>query len=126
MEAKTVDIELFRNIEKASLTFESGMNILYGENAQGKTNALEALYLFANGKSFRTAFDKDLVAFGQESSRLSLSYHDGRRDSVLSLRLFAGRGREHRKNGVHIPSAADFMGCFRAVLFSPEHIGVVK
>ena len=58
--------ENFRNIEKCDIEFSPGVNLLYGQNAQGKTNAIEGIYLFARGKSFRASEDKDLIKLSKE------------------------------------------------------------
>ena len=66
--------ENFRNIEKVSFTFSPGVNIFYGNNAQGKTNVLEGIYLFAGGKSFRHARERDMICFENENARVRISY----------------------------------------------------
>ena len=66
----------FRNIENCEIEFSPGINILYGNNAQGKTNSIEGIYIFARGKSFRSADDKDLIKFGEEGFRISIDYEN--------------------------------------------------
>ena len=73
MKIKSIEIENFRNIEHISLDFEN-VNIIYGENAQGKTNLIEAIYLFSGSKSFRGAKDCDLIKFGNEFARLKIDF----------------------------------------------------
>lgn len=126
MKAKKISFLHYRNIEKEEIGLTEGVNLFLGDNAQGKTNALEGIFLFANGRSFRTGSDKDLIAFGFEDSRLSLVFDDGRRENLLETELHFGRGRTYRKNGVPVRTGSEFIGSFRAVLFSPEHIAVVK
>ena len=70
MKVNRLEIHQFRNIEHAEILPSDGINILFGENAQGKTNILEALWLFTGGRSFRGAKDKDLTRFGKESAVL--------------------------------------------------------
>ena len=73
---KSFRAQNFRNIEKCSLEFDSSVNLLLGENAQGKTNAVEGIYLFARGKSFRRGDEKDLIRFGEAGFNISIEYED--------------------------------------------------
>lgn len=117
--------ENFRNIAECTLGFTDGVNILYGENAQGKTNALEAVYLFARGRSFRTAEEKELVRFGAEGFRLSIGFCDSLGEEKMEYAAF-GRERRRLKNGVKLARASEMVGHFRAVLFTPDDLGMVK
>ena len=74
MIVKQIELSDFRNIENEKIEFSEGINVIYGENAQGKTNILEAIYLFARGKSFRAFKDKELVRFGSNTAYAKLSY----------------------------------------------------
>lgn len=122
---KTFAAKNYRNIEDASLAFSPGINLLYGQNAQGKTNVLEGIYTFARGKSFRGASDGEQVRFGERGFSISLGFFDGTRDQTLSYRY--GRGvRERTRNGAPLSSLREMMGIFRAVLFTPEHLSLVK
>ena len=112
----------FRNIETASLAFSPGVNILWGNNAQGKTNALEGIYCFAYGRSFRGVKDKELLRFGASDGELQLSFTDARREQKLSMKLWAEKTRTLSHNGVPVRRTADFVGTFRAVLFCPEPV----
>ncbi len=125
MKAKTLHISNFRNIESAEITLSPDVNILYGNNAQGKTNALEAIYYFARGRSFRTSRDLDLIRFGEKEFRISLTFEDREREKTLSCRI-GSHIRERKKNGVKLDRVGDMVGEFRAVLFCPEHLSLVK
>ncbi|MBE6658472.1 MAG: DNA replication/repair protein RecF [Ruminococcaceae bacterium] len=126
MNVNTVIYRNFRNIEEARLTFTPGVNILWGNNAQGKTNALEGIYCFACGKSFRGVRDRELLRFGAESGGLELSFTDARREQHLSLQLFQSKSRQMKKNGVPVRKSSDFVGTFHGVLFCPEHLSMIK
>ena len=95
---KSFRAQNFRNIEECSLEFDEKVNILLGENAQGKTNAVEGIYLFARGKSFRRGDEKDLVRFGAEGFSLSICYEDKYGENKLDYAVF-GKERRRRKNG---------------------------
>lgn len=117
--------ENFRNIEGCEISFTDGTNLLYGNNAQGKTNAIEGIYLFARGKSFRSAEDKELVKFGSEGFRIYIEYEDKNGENSLEYAFF-GRERRRKRNGYSIKSVKEMIGNFRAVLFYPDHLGLVK
>lgn len=78
MKINSIEIENFRNIERLSLNFEN-VNIIYGENAQGKTNLIEAIYLFTGSKSFRGVKDKELIKFDSGFSRLKIDFENKNR-----------------------------------------------
>ena len=126
MNVNTITYRNFRNIEEAALNFTPGVNILWGNNAQGKTNALEGIYCFACGKSFRGVHDRELLRFGAENGGLELHFTDERRQQHLSLQLFRAKSRQMKKNGVARRKSADFVGTFHGVLFCPEHLAMIK
>ena len=126
MNVKSITYRNFRNIEDAALSFTPGVNILWGNNAQGKTNALEGIYCFACGKSFRGVHDRELLRFGASEGALSLDFCDERRDQNLVLQLYSEKARRMIKNGVTIRRSADFVGSFHGVLFCPEHLSMIK
>ncbi len=114
-----------RNIPEASIEFHDGVNLLFGSNAQGKTNAIEGIYLFARGKSFRKARESDLVRFGCEGFRTEIVYETKMGEQSLSYAVHGGE-RRRMKNGYKIDRASEMIGSFRAVLFTPDHLGLVK
>ncbi len=125
MTVEEIRYRSFRNIEDQYLSLSPEVNILYGENAQGKTNALEGIYLFAHGKSFRTQNDRDMVAFGANCARLDMVFKDDKRKRELSFELYKTKRRVCKIN--HSPSKlSEIIGLFRAVLFCPDHLSIVK
>ena len=118
--------ENFRNIDKFSCELVNGVNIFYGNNAQGKTNVLEGIYLFAGGKSFRHAKERDMICFEKENARISISYVTAQRQNNMEMRLARGVKKQMLKNGVKILKTSEFIGNFKAVLFFPDHLGIVK
>ncbi|MBO5789697.1 MAG: DNA replication/repair protein RecF [Clostridia bacterium] len=124
MTLQSLKIENFRNVKEAEMTFKEGINFLKGENAQGKTNALEAIYFFARGKSFRGSED-DMVRFGEKGFFCEIKFFDGKRTQTLSHRFYEGK-RVRKKNGAPVSRISEMMGVFRAVLFSPDHLQMVK
>ncbi|MGN0522117.1 MAG: DNA replication/repair protein RecF [Eubacterium sp.] len=123
MKINSIDLENFRNIEKLNIGFDD-VNIIYGENAQGKTNLIEAIYLFTGSKSFRGVRDKELIQFGKEYSRLKIDFENKSRQQNAEI-LIKGR-RTASLNGVKKKSAAMLGDELKAVIFSPVHLSMVK
>ncbi len=126
MEAKKLNLKNFRNYEEQALEFGSGVNILYGDNAQGKTNILEAVYLFSMGKAVRTRKDSELIRHGEDSSIISLEFSDSERVSVGEITLFRDKRKFITVNDVPIKKNSELVGRFRVVYFGPEYLGLVK
>lgn len=117
--------ESFRNIDSCNIEFSEGVNLLHGKNAQGKTNAIEGIYLFSRGKSFRAQDDREMISFGKEGFRISVDYESLDGKGTLEYACF-GRERQRKKNGYKIKKASEMIGSFRSVLFYPDHLGLVK
>ncbi len=113
----------FRNIKPGVLSPKPGVNILYGDNAQGKTNLLEACWLFTGAKSFRGARDSELVPFGAEQAQLTLQFEAAGRQQEAEIRI-ASR-RQLTLNGIPQKSAAAMAGRFCAVVFCPAHLSLL-
>ncbi|MCI8387892.1 MAG: DNA replication/repair protein RecF [Clostridiales bacterium] len=129
MIAQKIKFNDFRNIAAADIPLSPGVNVFLGNNAQGKTNALEGIYLLASGKSFRTSHEREMVRFGQPFFEVSLDMKDIRREQNIKFKIYSSESAKRReciKNGVSISRIADLIGVFRAVLFCPEHLAIVK
>lgn len=115
----------FRNLREGAWSPCPDVNVIYGDNAQGKTNLLEALWLFTGGRSFRGAKDSELPTLGGQSAALTLDFYAEGRDQTAQLRIENGR-RDCAINGVPKRTASALVGKVRAVIFSPEHLLLVK
>ena len=124
MKVVRVSTRSFRNLQDGELAPSGGVNILFGDNAQGKTNLIEALWLFTGAKSFRGAKDGEMIRIGAERASVFLEFEAAGRLNEAKIEISAGR--RARLNGVELESAASLVGAFRAVVFSPEHLGLVK
>lgn len=122
---KRFKAENFRNIEKCDIEFSPGVNLLYGKNAQGKTNVVEGIYYFSRGKSFRGREDKELVKFGSEGFRIYAEYESALGEESLEYAMF-GKERLRKKNDYKINKVTEMIGSFKAVLFYPDDLGLVK
>lgn len=128
MLCKKVELQNFRNAECETVTFDSGINVLHGENAQGKTNLLEAIYYISLGKSFRGSKDAEIIRFGEEYAAISLDFIAEDREQNVTMR-FSDNARQKKTvthNGVKITKLSELVGEFRAVLFSPDHLQMIK
>lgn len=126
MECNKIKIRNFRNIEKTEIEFDNGVNILVGDNAQGKTNLLEAISFTALGKSFRTTHDEELIRFGEDFAEVSLDFSDSVRRQNITVRMMKGHRRHIEQNKVKVARLSDIVGAFRTVLFCPEHLSLIK
>ncbi|MCH5314640.1 MAG: DNA replication/repair protein RecF [Eubacterium sp.] len=123
MKVNSIEIENFRNIEKLNLEF-SDVNIIYGENAQGKTNLIEAIYLFTGAKSFRGVRDKELIQFGKDFSKIKIEFENQNR--LQNAEISIKNKRTASLNGVNKKSPAQLGEELKAVIFSPVHLSMVK
>ncbi len=125
MTVNSVKIKNFRNITDLSFTADNGVNVIYGENAQGKTNILESLWLFTGCKSFRGAKDLELIKFGEEFTKINLEFSDNIREKKSEI-IINEKKKNVFHNGVQLRSSADLIGSFYAVIFSPSHLSLIK
>ena len=125
---KNINIKNYRNIASAGIEFSDGINVLLGENANGKTNAVEAAYQFAYGKSFRTKNIAETINFNCDHSEISLEFINEKNDRTNKMNIKLGRDKTKKfsYNGIALKKLSEFIGNFRAVLFTPDHLGLVK
>ena len=114
----------FRNLRQVSIAPCDGMNVFYGDNAHGKTNLLEALWLMTGGKSFRGTKDADLVMFGCDKASVEAEFTAQGR--AQSARVDIETRRKATLNGIPQPAANRLTGHFCAVIFSPDHLSLIK
>ena len=125
-----LEFEKYRNLHTGSFCPAPGVNIICGSNAQGKTNLLESIWLFTGGHSFRGSRDAELVrmeenGLSQETASLSMTFFAAGREQTARLKIAAGR-RSALLNGISKRSASSLVGTFCAVVFSPDHLSLVK
>lgn len=125
MIVQQLTIRGFRNLEPVQFEPDASVNIFYGQNAQGKTNLLEAIWMFTGARSFRKAKDHELIGFTEKEATLLLSFSAGKRRQQTKLSI-----RENKRtaylNDVPLQSPAGLSGEFCATIFSPEHLSLVK
>ena len=116
----------FRNYEELNFTAEPGVNLIVGDNAQGKTNLLEAIVYLGSGKSFRTTKVNEVVRFGSTYADLSARVESQGREQSLRAVIWPGKPRQLWRNGVKKKSAGELSGVLNTVLFCPEDLMVLK
>jgi DNA replication and repair protein RecF len=117
--------ENYRNLEDAIITPCEGVNVIYGDNAQGKTNLLEAFWMFCGGHSFRGSKDGELIKFGKPFAKLDVRFFGQNREQTASIK-FKGNKKQVEINSVAKNSAAALIEKYCAVVFSPEHLNLIK
>lgn len=120
-----VTVTNFRNAAEGSVEFCEGVNILLGNNAQGKTNLLEAVWLAASARSFRATREEQLIKFGEDFAVLSVDFTDARRQNI-TMKYQRGRRHSYEINRNKVTRLSDMVGRFRCVLFCPEHLTLIK
>lgn len=126
MHISSLSLTNFRNYEKEKIEFSPHTNVIYGDNAQGKTNILEAVYIFSQGKSHRAKTDRELIRFDSDFARLSLAFHDSERDYKAILQIIKNGKKSIKINGVQITKLSKLMNYLNVVMFSPEDLDLVK
>lgn len=127
MELKSLRLHCFRNYDALEAAFDPGVNLIVGDNAQGKTNLLEAIVYLSTGKAFRTRREKELIQFGKDFAELEQTVFSQNREQIVRAVLFAGRQRRQLyKNGVKLRTASQLHGILPTVLFCPEDFLVLK
>lgn len=126
MKVNKIEFESFRNIDSEIIEFSDGINVIYGENAQGKTNILEGIYLFARGKSFRAFKDKELIKFDKNIAYAKMEFQVKDDKTTLGVEIPKNQVKKFYRNKVKVNKTAEIIGEFRAVLFCPSHLGIIK
>lgn len=123
---QSIKLENFRNYEALDLNFEKGTNILYGDNAQGKTNVLEAIYLSATTKSHKGSKDKEIIRFLNEEAHIRTNLEKDGMEYRVDMHLRKNKSKGIAINGQTIKKAADLIGLLNVVFFSPEDLSIIK
>ena len=121
---KKVYLENFRNYDVQTIELDSEKNVFYGLNGQGKTNIIEALYYFCTCKSFRSNYDKEVIKFGKEFSHIRIDFEAKGRDNTADI--YIKEKKSIKFNGIHLEKLSEFIGIANMVIFTPEHLNLIK
>lgn len=124
---KSLELQDLRNYQSLEINFGSGINILYGDNAQGKTNILEAIYISSTTKSHRGTKDKDIIRFGCEEAHIRTYIVDKEDvETKVDMHLRRNKSKGIAIDGKKIKKASDLLGLINVVFFSPEDLNIIK
>ncbi len=123
---KSIELSNFRNYESLNIQFDSGTNILYGDNAQGKTNILEAAYLSGTTKSHKSSKDKEMIRFSCEESHIRTIVEKNEKEYQIDMHLRSRGSKGVAINKIPIKKASELFGILNIVFFSPEDLNIIK
>ena len=123
---ESVDLQNYRNYEFLNMTFDNKINIIYGDNAQGKTNILESLYVCATSKSHRGSKDKDIIRFGNDEAHIKVMVKKHGMNYRLDMHLEKNKTKGIAVNGIPIRRAVELFGIINIIIFSPEDMNIIK
>ena len=121
-----IELSNFRNYDSLSLELDDKTNILYGKNAQGKTNVLEAIYLCSTTKSHRSSKDAELIKFENNEGHIKLFINKKGREYRIDIHLRKNKSKGIAINGIPIKKASELFGIFNVIFFSPEDLDIIK
>ena len=123
---KEIYLKNFRNYEEQKIELNENVNVFYGNNAQGKTNVLEALYFCALGRSFRTHKESELINFKDSFSNINVNYQKNDRDNSIEISLNKKNSKVIKFNGIKLNKNSELVGHINLVIFSPDDIMILK
>jgi DNA replication and repair protein RecF len=126
MTVSSLTLDFFRNYLHLEVQFSPGVNVIYGDNAQGKTNLLEAIGYLSSAKSHRARYDRELMQFGVQHAFVQGEVFSHGRTYTIEARLSAGQRRQLLRNGVKLKSAAGLSEVLQTVLFCPEDLNLIR
>ena len=126
MNIRSIELKNFRNYENLEISFDEGTNILFGNNAQGKTNILEAAYMSGTTKSHKGSRDREMIRFGEEEAHLKTVVVRGGREYQIDMHLKKNRAKGIAIDKIPIKKASELFGILNIVFFSPEDLNIIK
>lgn len=126
MKIKSVELKNFRNYEYLNLNLDESINIIYGNNAQGKTNILEALYVSATTKSHKGSKDKDMISFHEDEAHIKTIVEKNGTPYRIDMHIKKNKAKGIAINGIPIKKASELFGIINIIFFSPEDLNIIK
>lgn len=126
MIVESVELKDYRNYEFLDMNFNEHVNIIYGDNAQGKTNILESIYMCSTSKSHRGSKDREIVRFGKDESHIKLNVLKHGMKYRIDMHLKKNKTKGIAVNGIPIKKAVELFGIINIVFFSPEDLNIIK
>ncbi|MGN0269858.1 MAG: DNA replication/repair protein RecF [Candidatus Weimeria sp.] len=126
MIVKSLELKNFRNYERLSIDFDPSTNIIYGDNAQGKTNILEAICVSGTSRSHRGSRDKDMIRFGEQEAHIRTIVEKNSSEYRIDIHLKNNHSKGIAINKVPIKKSSDLFGILNIIFFSPEDLAIIK
>lgn len=126
MIVKKIELENFRNYKSLDLELDPNKNILYGNNAQGKTNILEAIYICSTTKSHRSNKDIELIKFDEREAHIKIFLDKKDKENRIDVHLRKNKTKGIAVNGIPIKRASELFGIFNVIFFAPEDLNIIK
>lgn len=126
MYIQSLELSNFRNYSELNIGFDKGTNILYGNNAQGKTNILESIYLAGTAKSHRAVRDREIIKFNEEEAHIKVLLEKNNVPVRIDMHLKKNKSKGIAINGIPIRKASELFGILNVVFFSPEDLNIIK
>ena len=126
MYIKSIQLTGYRNYKNETVYFDKGTNILFGDNAQGKTNILESIFMCATTKSHKGSKDKEIVGFDEPEAHITLYFDKAGDEYKIDMLLRKDKSKVIALNGLKIRRATEILGILNVVLFSPEDLNIIK
>jgi len=123
---ETLNLENFRNYESLNINFDEKYNIIYGDNAQGKTNILEAIYMCGTSKSHRNSKDKEVIKFGKDEAHIKLCLRKNNNPVKIDVHIKKNKSKGIAINGLPIKRVSELFGIINVICFSPEDLKIIK
>ncbi len=138
MYIKTLKLKNYRNYEEAEVFFDPNINIIYGNNAVGKTNLLESIYMCSTSKSHKNIKENDIINFNKSESHIKLIFNVGTNacgahvgasstsPQIIDIQLNKDSKKGIAKNGIKVEKLSEFLGFFNVIMFAPEDLNIIK
>ena len=136
MYIKTLKLKNYRNYEEIEVNFDPKINIIYGNNAAGKTNLLESIYICSTSKSHKNTKENDIINFDKNESHIKLVFNRGEqpldmsstsyKNEIIDIQLNRDSKKGVAKNGIKVEKLSEFLGFFNAIMFAPEDLNIIK
>ena len=136
MYIKTLKLKNYRNYEEIEVNFDPKINIIYGNNAAGKTNLLESIYICSTSKSHKNTKENDIINFDKNESHIKLVFNRGEnpldissastKNEIIDIQLNKDSKKGVAKNGIKVEKLSEFLGFFNVIMFAPEDLNIIK
>lgn len=123
---KSIELSNYRNYELLNMDFDSGTNILYGDNAQGKTNILESIYVCGTTKSHKNSRDRDIIRFGNDESHIKMFIEKDNITHRIDMHLKKNKNKGIAVDGIPLKKSSELFGIVNIIFFSPEDLNIIK